>query len=380
MKNGLFIHDHKFPVKNGKYYESYGFEKEFFQRYTNIFDSLNVIGRETEENILDNDEEINDVTFTTIDSYKQLFKTKKKEYLKNEIKKSDYVVVRLPSIIGLWCLPVIKKYNKPYLIEVVGDAWESFWSQNSVLKYFAFIVTPLTKREIKNATHVVYVTENYLQKKYPTNGANINISNVNLKNINNDDLLKRIKKYKKIDLNEPIKIGTCASYSYYKGQQNVIKIINKLLENGLDIKYELVGGGDASHLKELSEKLGVTSNIKFLEKMQHNDVLKWMETLDIYIQPSLTEGLPRTVIEAMSKALPIIGSNAGGIPELINKNYIYKREDLNQLVDIILKINSNNLISMSKENFEESKKYLKSKLNNKRNIFFEKFIMEYEDY
>lgn len=93
------------------------------------------------------------------------------------------------------------------------------------------------------------------------------------------------------------------------------------------------------------------------------------------MQPSKTEGLPRSVIEAMSRGCACIGSNAGGIPELLESNFVHQQEDINAFVSIIIKIsNQEALVNSCKRNFEESEKYNVNNLNRKRNEFFRRSL------
>ena len=92
--------------------------------------------------------------------------------------------------------------------------------------------------------------------------------------------------------------------------------------------------------------------------------------MDIYIQSSLIEGLPRAILEAMSRACPAIGTNAGGIPELINEKYIFKKKDVNGLVKILKSINKFKLNEMAKYSFEKVQEFKREKLENKRRKFY----------
>lgn len=65
----------------------------------------------------------------------------------------------------------------------------------------------------------------------------------------------------------------------------------------------------------------VMENVQILGEFKHNDVFSWFDDLDIYIHPSKQEGLCRAIIEAMSRACPIIAADAGG-HEQINIAYI----------------------------------------------------------
>jgi glycosyltransferase involved in cell wall biosynthesis len=107
-----------------------------------------------------------------------------------------------------------------------------------------------------------------------------------------------------------IVIGTIAAVDVkYKGQENVIKDLGHLKNEGiLNFEYHLVGGGDQIHLSELAKKYNVHESIKFIGSLPHNKIFEWLDSIDIYIQPSLTEGLPRALIEAMSRGTPSIGT------------------------------------------------------------------------
>ena len=96
--------------------------------------------------------------------------------------------------------------------------------------------------------------------------------------------------------------------------------------------------------------------------------------MDVYIQPSLQEGLPRALLEAMSRGLPCIGSNAGGIPELLEKKMIFKKRNVKQLCKILKNLNKEELINSANYNFKKSKLYNLSYLNNKRNNFYDKIL------
>ena len=79
--------------------------------------------------------------------------------------------------------------------------------------------------------------------------------------------------------------------------------------------FQMVGTGKPNRLRNLAAELGIANQIEFLGEFKHDDVQKWFETIDIYVHPSRSEGLPRTILEAMTKAVPCICSSVGGIPD-----------------------------------------------------------------
>lgn len=129
-------------------------------------------------------------------------------------------------------------------------------------------------------------------------------------------------------------------------------------------------------LKKLIKKYGLDKEVKIIGALPHDEVFKWLENIDIYIQPSYMEGLCRAIVEAMSKACPVICTDAGGNFELIEEKKIYKQRDIFGLINILENINNEELKKNAVFNYNKSKKYTANLLNEKRNIFYSKFMKE----
>lgn len=129
-------------------------------------------------------------------------------------------------------------------------------------------------------------------------------------------------------------------------------------------------------LKKLIKKYGLEKEVKIIGALPHDKVFKWLENIDIYIQPSYMEGLCRAIVEAMSKACPVICTDAGGNFELIEEKNIYKQRDIFGLINILENINNEELKKNALFNYNKSKKYTANLLNEKRNIFYSKFMKE----
>lgn len=372
----LFIHDHKFPKFKDEYFCSYGFDDKFCDRYIQNFGKIKIMACHTKSNI--NEKKFSDtisenISFITFNSIKDILKRKVRKQIEEEIKQSEYLIVRLPSFIGLMSLRYIKKLNKPYLVEMVGCPFDALWNHSISGKLLAPIMYMLCKKEIKEAPYVVYVTNEFLQKRYPTKGKSISCSNVMLPKNEKDILQNRLKKIQSEKLNKKIILGTCATVgSRYKGQQNVIKAMKVLKKKGYEIEYQLVGGGDNSYLKNIAKKYDSYENVKFMGVLTHGEVFDWLDTIDIYVQPSLTEGLPRSLIEALNRGCPTIGSDAGGIPELLIDKSIYSKKSYKEFV------NAFEYVNMHREklaiiNFEKAREYENNKLEATRSEFFKMF-------
>ena len=277
-------------------------------------------------------------------------------------------------------MKIAKRLGKPYLVEVVGCPFDSLWNYNWKGKIIAIPAMMQMKRAVKDAPYAVYVTAEFLQKRYPCNGESVNISNVNLVAAAKEVLDKRISKI--CSHTGPFVLGTAAALDVpYKGQSFVIRALAKLKNTGITyFKYQVAGGGDSSALVSLAQKLGVADQLEVVGLLPRQSVVPWMDELDIYIQPSLTEGLPRSVIEAMGRGLPCIGSMTGGIPELLDNRFVYgKRSErymVKQIADRLIKIiDTEVMLSQAEKNFNlANSEYDISILTERRKKFFQKVI------
>lgn len=154
----------------------------------------------------------------------------------------------------------------------------------------------------------------------------------------------------------------------------MVKAISLLKKQGYFLEYQLVGGGNSDYLSSIARAENVNNEVIFLGKMKHEDIFSWLSEIDIYIQPSDAEGLPRSVIEAMSMGCPIIGSNAGGIPELIDKSVVFEKGNIDELCDIIKSFSVEKMKEQAIINHKNAQNYTKTILYRRREEFFREFI------
>jgi glycosyltransferase involved in cell wall biosynthesis len=191
---------------------------------------------------------------------------------------------------------------------------------------------------VAQAPFVIYVTSEFLQKRYPTRGRSFAISNVELpdtgvcgKTYGAQDAPRTAKNNQAV-----LHLVTVASVSTpYKGQQDVIKAVSALRQMGIECEYHLIGGGRTDRLKAVADREDVLDRVHFHGAVRHADIFPLLQTMNIYIQPSRQEGLPRALIEAMSCGLPAIGATTGGIPELLPNELLYRPGDIPHLVQLI---------------------------------------------
>lgn len=391
------IFAHSFPMIFDEYnnvYSQGGFSYDVWKRYLRHFDELTIIARKKGTIKSDKDKDKQKLTVSSgpgvqffevpnLSSVKgQLInKNKASQIIKSQLRKADVLIARLPSEVGALAIKMAIKERKPYLVEVVGCPYDALRLYGNLKgKFYAPISRFKTKSLIRNSNYTVYVTKDYLQSKYPTNGSNINISNVNIADFDVEVLNNRIKSINRIDDRKKIKIGMIGSLnSKYKGFDLAIEYLSRLKSTLPEFEIHILGPGDPSNFDELLDKYDMRSLVYFDGILPSgSEVFQWLDEIDIYIHPSLTEGLPRALVEAMSRGCPAIGSIVGGIPELITEKFLFDPKDYKEFSDCIIKlVTSRQMMNLqAKSNFYTAKEYTSDTLLKRRDEFIQKFIYE----
>lgn len=380
MKSAVFVHDHVFAFNaNGQYFSEGKITDAVFARYLKFSDEVKVISRARRVDDTARLVPVSDakVYFRPVKGaqFSRVFSV---YFLKNAmmvgriISAADLVVLRLPSFLGLFAFLFVVVLRKKYFVEFVGhpkDALLSIRSPNLLLHVFASFMSALNRVAVKYATGVIYVTQGALQAEYPTHGFCAEASNVELKigeNIwsESDYAVK----------NEIPVIGLIGSFNNaYKGIDVAIRAIAELKGKGCLCCLRVLGSGDSSAYMSLSADLRVSDLIHFDGvRRAGSEVYEWLDNVDIYIQPSRTEGLPRSLIEAMSRALPCVASDAGGMSELLSSEWIFVSEKSHELAERIQSLITSSSLrrTVGQRNYLESCNYDANVLSQKRENFW----------
>jgi teichuronic acid biosynthesis glycosyltransferase TuaC len=101
-----------------------------------------------------------------------------------------------------------------------------------------------------------------------------------------------------------------------KGIEYLIKAFHKI--GGTDHILVLVGDGFLEEeLKSQALRLGISEKVYFAGKQSHPEIPIWLNACDVFCLPSLNEGCPNVVLEALACGTPVVASSVGGIPEMI---------------------------------------------------------------
>ena len=113
-----------------------------------------------------------------------------------------------------------------------------------------------------------------------------------------------------------VHIGSFKEAKNHLGLIESFKIVNNIYPNTI---LKLIGTGKLEDtIKNRVKELGLDDNVVFLGLK--TNVYPYLYEADIFVLPSLWEGMPITLIEAMSTGLPIVATSVGGIPDIIKNN------------------------------------------------------------
>jgi len=105
------------------------------------------------------------------------------------------------------------------------------------------------------------------------------------------------------------------------------------------VTFSILGDGPLlDELKELSLKLNVSDRVNFMGFVRHEKAVDLLRSADVFIRPSLTEGLGCSFLEAMSVGLPLIATPVGGIPDFLKDGETGLFCDVNNPKDIADKV------------------------------------------
>ncbi len=140
---------------------------------------------------------------------------------------------------------------------------------------------------------------------------------------------------------EKFVVGTVGRMAVVKDQLTLIKATEKLLTDFPKLKKTLhvvlIGDGELyQNIRDYIDQYQLQDSISLLGA--RDDIAALLRTLDVFVLPSLVEGIPLTILEAMATALPVITTNVGGNPELIEDDvngFLINPKDIDSLANKI---------------------------------------------
>jgi glycosyltransferase involved in cell wall biosynthesis len=386
MPSALFVHDTWYATSpEGEFYAYGAFPYSLWQtRFLPHFERLHVIGRYTgfdeQARNLDRADGHN-VTFTLLPNInaplKRILQSRSiYRRIAAEVEKVDAVIVRGPAEFGMMAARAARRARKPVAVEMSGCAFDHTWYHGSIVgKLYAPIKYLRCRHMVKRADQVIYVTQNFLQTRYPTLGAADTASNVEIAPPERGVLQQRLKR---IDQREDMLVfGMIGNLgNHLKGFDIALQALSEARDVLPPFSMRVLGQGDWQDWADIIQLYGLEERIALCGTVPGgSQVSAWLDDLDIYLHPSRHEGLPRAVIEAMSRGLPVLASDAGGTDELLDAQLIHRRGDAQTLARQLVTLADGHKLQKkaAKDNFDRAQYYTYEKLQPVRDRFWARF-------
>ncbi|MDB2682724.1 glycosyltransferase family 4 protein [Alphaproteobacteria bacterium] len=385
----LFVHDTYYYGTEDADDEVYAFGAFPYalwkERYLSHFDDLQVIGRSKRDlddfrNKLDRSDGpgVMFLLFQNINTpVRRLFYG---FYIQNTlntiVKDFDVVIIRGPSEFGMMAAKAARRAGVPYCVEMSGCAFDHTWYHGSFIgKLYAPFKYLRARAMVHHADFVLYVTKGFLQRRYPTNAQVVeNASNVELV-LPDNGLIER--KVERLRGTEKLVFGLIGNYgNNLKGLGVAFKALSRIKDALPAFELRILGQGDPAKWRPMVEALELQDHVVFSDSVPGGEaVYEWLDGIDIYLQPSFHEGLPRALIEAMSRGCPALASDAGGSDELLEARFIHRRGDASTLAKglLVLAKDQDLQIEQARRNFDVVKPYNRELLKEKRFQFYKQF-------
>jgi len=272
-------------------------------------------------------------------------------------KNSNVIYAQGPLSAGLPAMWTSKILHKKFVIKIVGDyAWEQHQNKESRIKnqeyefidietfqngkydFFTELRRKIQKRVVKSANKVIVPSE-FLKKIVKGWG----IDEKNIKVIYNAVLMqqrnKETKNIKGIKDNTIISAGRLEPW---KGMDTLVEIMPELLNKNSNYELTIVGRGpERDNLKLKIKNLKLEKKAKLIDRLPHQELMKYFKASKIFVLNTGYEGLPHIILEAMACGLPVITTNVCGNPEVIKDGYnglLVEYNNKEQLKKAILKL------------------------------------------
>ncbi len=210
---------------------------------------------------------------------------------------------------GWAALKFKKKFSTvKYLLTLQeGDSEWDIWLRT-------FFIRPIYKSIYRQADYIQAIS-NFLAERAKNMGAKCPIEVVP------NGVKSQKSKVKSQNFNSKFKIITVSRLVIKNGIEDLIKSIKLLITSyQLPVILTIIGDGKlCGELERLAEDLKIRDKINFVGVIQNEEVYKHLIEANIFVRPSLSEGLGNAFLEAMSVGVPVIGTSVGGIPDFLKE-------------------------------------------------------------
>jgi glycosyltransferase involved in cell wall biosynthesis len=140
--------------------------------------------------------------------------------------------------------------------------------------------------------------------------------------------------------NDSNAFGFIGRLDFSKGADILINAFSEVIKKYPDARLKIAGTGSKENdLNQLVKTLNLNNNVDFCGKIANNEIEQFLVSLNCLVVPSRIDNLPTVVLEAFSTATPVICSNSGGIPDMVEhevNGLLFQSQNVHQLTEMML--------------------------------------------
>ena len=250
--------------------------------------------------------------------------------------KPDFIHAHFTWPSGYIALKLKEKMQIPYFITAHGhDIYDMPFRNDYYNKNI--------KKVLENSNHIITVSQK--NKKIMTDKLGVNDNKITvIPNGFNPNLFypinkQSVRKKLKLPLNKKI-VLSIGNLMQVKGHKYLIESAKNVIKKRKDVLFLIVGeGSERKNLEDNIKKNKLGEYIKLMGPKPHDTISMWINSCDIFVLPSLDEGVPTVLFETLACGKPVVGTQVGGIPEIIkddNLGFLVSSRDSINLADKII--------------------------------------------
>jgi phosphatidyl-myo-inositol dimannoside synthase len=238
--------------------------------------------------------------------------------LADAVRGTGAIIVRAPSPLAYMTCQAATRLDRPFAAEIVGDPDQVFSPgafHHPLRGSIRRLATAAQRRIARDASAVLYVTREELQRRYPTCARAFAASDAAL-----DDLAFSGGGARAWNGQTPFVLVSVGGLDQpFKGTSVLLQAVSQLVRHtDTPVTLRIVGGGRLlAAFQAEADALGLGARVQFLGQQHRAGVREALDSADLFVLPSFTEGLPRALLEAMARGLPAVATQVGGVPELL---------------------------------------------------------------
>lgn len=232
------------------------------------------------------------------------------------------------------CVYVAKVFKKKTILHIHGSEFNKFYDASS--KFTQWLIT-----KVFNSVDLILVLSdrwiNHIQAKTCNKNIKILFNPVNTSLYS----FRPLTNQKGRETKDIVFVGTLCKR---KGIYDLLLAMPIILKKEPSTRLILCGDGDLDNCKRICKEKNVSDHIVFCGWVQGQKKIDIICNADVFVLPSYNEGLPVSIIEAMSASLPIVSTYVGGIPDIIKDDvngFLVQPGNVKAIADRIIQLLEN---------------------------------------